>query len=310
VAAYAIRRVALAIPVVIGITIGAFALIHLVPGDPARILLGARASPEAVAQLRQELSLDRPLVGQYLQFVGGASHLDFGDSIQQHTSVSSLLGGRIAATAMLLALAVLLAVLVAVPLAIASARHRNRASDHAIRLVTMVTFAMPAFWLGLLLALVFGLELGWLPTSGYGSDTGGRLRSLVLPAVTIALYLAPMLLRTLRSSIIETLQTEFVEAAHARGFSNRRVMLGHVLRNSMIAMVTILGINIGFLLTGAVVVENVFAIPGMGSLLVSAVISRDYPVIEALTLLFGLAVIAINLVTDLSYAWLDPRVRL
>jgi peptide/nickel transport system permease protein len=310
VGAYLLRRILQAIPVLIGITLASFFLIHLVPGDPARIVLGARATPSAVATLNEQLGLDQPLPTQYLNFVTGALHLDFGESITQHTAVGSLLTERIPVTFFLLLYSVVISILVAVPLAIASALRRNRATDHLIRLFSMLTFAMPSFLLGLFLILIFALNLELLPTSGYGEGFVGHLRSLTLPAITVGLYLAPILLRTLRVGIIETLGTEYVEAARARGLSERRILLKHVLRNSLVSTVTVLGLNIGFLLSGLVIVENVFALPGLGSELVSSIGNRDYPTIQALTLIFGVAVVTINLLTDMLYAVLDPRVRL
>lgn len=308
--AYILRRVLQAIPVLIGITLASFLLIHLVPGDPATIILGAHATPEAVANLNHQLGLDEPVLAQYWDFVSGAVTLDFGDSIKQNTAIGPILGERIPVTAFLLLYSVAISIVVAVPLAIASALRRNRATDHLIRLFSMVTFAMPSFLLGLLLILFFSLKLGWLPTAGYGDGFTGHLRSLTLPAITVGLYLAPILLRTLRVGIIETLDTEFVEAARARGLSERRIVFKHVLRNSLVSTVTVLGLNIGFLLSGLVIIENVFALPGLGSELVNSIFSRDYPLIQALTLIFGVAVVAINLLTDLAYAKLDPRVRL
>jgi peptide/nickel transport system permease protein len=310
VTAYILRRVLQAIPVLIGITLASFLLIHLVPGDPATIILGAHATPEAVANLNHQLGLDEPVLAQYWDFVSGAVTLDFGDSIKQNTAIGPILGERIPVTAFLLLYSVAISIVVAVPLAIASALRRNRATDHLIRLFSMVTFAMPSFLLGLLLILFFSLKLGWLPTAGYGDGFTGHLRSLTLPAITVGLYLAPILLRTLRVGIIETLDTEFVEAARARGLSERRIVFKHVLRNSLVSTVTVLGLNIGFLLSGLVIIENVFALPGLGSELVNSIFSRDYPLIQALTLIFGVAVVAINLLTDLAYAKLDPRVRL
>jgi len=174
----------------------------------------------------------------------------------------------------------------------------------------MVTFAMPSVLLGLRLIPFCSLKLGWLPTACYGDTFPEHVKSLTLPAITVGLYLAPILLRTLRVGIIETLGTEFVEAARARGLSERRVVLKHVLRNSLISTVTVLGLNVGFLLSGLVIIENVFALPGMGSELVNAILARDYPMVQALTLIFGVAVVMINLLTDLLYAQLDPRVRL
>jgi peptide/nickel transport system permease protein len=310
VSAYILRRILQAIPVLIGITLASFLLIHLVPGDPARIVLGAHASPSAIATLNAQLGLDQPLFGQYWDFLSGAVTLDFGDSITQKTAIGPLLGEKTPVTLFLLLYSVVISILVAVPLAIASALRRNRATDHAIRLFSMVTFAMPSFLLGLLLILFFSLKLGWLPTAGYGEDFLGHLRGLTLPAITVGLYLAPILLRTLRVGIIETLGADFVEAARARGLSERRIVLKHVLRNSLVSTVTVLGLNIGFLLSGLVIIENVFALPGLGSELVNSVLAQDYPMIQALTLIFGFAVVAINLLTDLAYAKLDPRVRL
>lgn len=308
--AFLARRAALALPVLAGLLVAAFLLIRLIPGDPTTLLLGIRASDEAQAALRAKFALDLPLSDQFLAFLRGALVLDFGDSIVHRAPVSSILGTRIAVTAGLLLLAVLIALLIAVPLGLLSALRRNRLTDHLIRLASMVTFAMPAFWLALVLVMVFSLWLGIFPTSGLGRDPVDVPRRLFLPALTIGLYLAPVLLRTLRSSVIETLGHEFVEAARSRGLSERRVIGRHVLRNSLVTMVTLLGVNIGFLLSGAVVVENVFALPGLGSLLVSSIIARDYPVVQALVLVFGLGVLLVNLATDLAYARLDPRVRL
>ena len=308
--AYLLKRAVQAIPVLIGISLAAFILIHLVPGDPARIILGAQATPKAVATLNEQLGLDRSLPAQYLDFITGAVHLDFGESIVQHTSVNSIIGSRAEVTLLLLLYAVLISIVIAVPLAIASALRRNRPVDHGIRLFSTLTFAMPSFLLGLLLILFFSLDLELLPTSGYGEGFTGHLRSLTLPALTVGLYLAPILLRTLRVGIIETLGTEYVEAARARGLSERRIIFKHVLKNSLISTVTVLGLTVGFLLSGLVIIENVFSLPGLGSELVSSIVGRDYPVIQALTLIFGVAVVAINLLTDLFYAYLDPRVRL
>ncbi len=307
---YIVRRIFQAIPVLIGITLATFILIHLVPGDPARIVLGAQANPKAVATLNGQLGLDQPLISQYFNFVTGALTLDFGDSIIQKTAIGPILTERIPVTAFLLLYSVVISIVIAVPLAVLSAIKKNRAADHAIRLFSMVTFAMPSFLLGLLLILFFGLQLGWLPTSGYGDGFVEHFRSLTLPALTVGLYLAPILLRTLRVGIIETLDTEFIEAARARGLGERRILFKHVLRNSLVSTVTILGLNVGFLLSGLVIIENVFALPGLGTELVNAILERDYPVIQALTLVFGVAVVAISLLTDLAYAKLDPRVRL
>jgi peptide/nickel transport system permease protein len=191
-----------------------------------------------------------------------------------------------------------------------SALRRNRPTDHVIRIVTTIGVGMPAFWFGLILVRFFSLDLGLLPVAGYGSGFIGHLQNLTLPAVAVGVYLAPLVIRTLRSSLIETLSTDFITAARARGFREGRVIGKHALRNALISTITILAINVGYLISGSVVIENVFNIPGLGSLLVSSMQMRDFPTISALTLLFGVLVLAVNLAADLSYAIVDPRIRL
>ena len=203
-----------------------------------------------------------------------------------------------------------MALVIAVPLGIISATRRNRLGDHGIRLLTMVTFAMPTFWLALMLVQLLSLKLDLLPVSGYGEGLVGVLRSLTLPALALSLFLAPMLTRTLRASLIDALHADYVDAARARGFSQVRVVGKHAMRNSLIPLITVLSINVGFLLSFTVVVENVFQIPGLGSLLVQSVLTRDYPIIQSLVLVFGVMVILINLLADLAYSLVDPRITL
>lgn len=307
---YISRRIVQSILVLFAVTIIAFSLIHLVPGDPVRLMLGTRATDEAIAILRAQLGLDKPLPQQYIEFVLNAARLDFGTSLFLRTAIGPLILARAKNSAGLLIYSIVVSLLIAVPLAILAAVRRNRPADHLVRLFTTITFAMPAFWTAILLVLIFSIRLDLFPTSGLGEGVAQYILSLTLPAITIGFYLAPVLLRSLRASLIETLSAEFVEAARARGLSERRVLLKHVLRNSLIAMITVLGVNIGFLISGAVVIENVFSIPGLGSLMVTSIIARDYPVIVALTLVFGAIVIFVNLLVDLSYAILDPRIRI
>lgn len=307
--AFAGRRLAQAIPVLLIITVAAFSVIHLVPGDPARVMLGSRATDEAVQVLREQLGLDKPLVTQYLDFLKAAMRLDFGDSLFQRTAIGPIVAARAVHSLALVAYAVLISLVIAVPLALLSAIRRNLLADHVVRALTTLAFCMPSFWTALLLVLLFSIHLKFFPTSGLGDSPLAYLASLTLPAVSIGLYLTPILLRSLRASLIQTLGAEFVEAARARGFGEARILFKHVLRNSLIAMLTILGINVGFLISGAVIVENVFSIPGLGSLMVAAIVQRDYPVIVALTLVFGVVVVAANFLVDLSYALLDPRIR-
>jgi peptide/nickel transport system permease protein len=304
------RRALDAIPVLVGITLFSFALIHLAAGDPVLILLQGHATPANVAALKHQLGLDRSLPVQYWQFLRGAATFSFGESFEYRTSVGAIVGPRVPVSLLLILYSLLLAILIALPLAYMAALGRGRPRDHAIRLGTTVAFAMPSFWVGLILALILSLELGWLPPSGYGTTFPEHMRGLTLPATTLALTLSPLLIRVLRSSLIDTLGTEYVQASRARGLSEARVLGKHVLRNSLTSTVTLLSLLFSVLLSGAVVVENVFAIPGLGSLLVSSVSARDFPIVQALTLLFGVAVVLVGLVADLVYAALDPRVRL
>jgi len=298
------------VPVIVGITLASFVLIHLVPGDPIRIMLGGKATKEHVAEVSHTLKLDRPLPVQYLTFVGGATHGDLGESIIQRRPVSGIVSERIGPSIFLLIYATLIGVVLALPLGILSALRHNRPLDHAIRLLTLVAFAMPSFWLALILIRTFSLDLGIFPVSGYGTGFVGHVRNLTLPALTIGLFLTSMLVRSLRSSLIDVFSEEYVEAARARGLSESRVVLRHSLRNALIATLTVLAVNLGFLIGGAVVIEKVFDIPGLGQLLVDSIFTRDFPVLQGLTLVFGLLVIAINLLSDLAYAVIDPRVRL
>jgi len=304
------RRLLQTLPVIAGITLASFVLIHLVPGDPIRIMLGGKASAERIAELKHELKLDRSLPSQYVTFVTGAAHGDLGQSIILRRPVSGIVGERIEPSVFLLAYATLIGIVLSLPLAIVSALKRNRPVDHIIRLLTLVSFAMPPFWLALILIRNLSLKLGIFPVSGYGQGFFGHIQSLTLPAVTIGLFLTSMLVRSLRSSLIDVFSEEYVEAARARGLSESRVVLRHSLRNALISTLTVLTVNLGWLIGGAVVIEKVFDIPGLGQLLVDSIFTRDFPVLQGLTLVFGVLVIAINLLSDLAYAAIDPRVRL
>jgi peptide/nickel transport system permease protein len=307
---YVGSRLLQTIPVLFGITVASFLLIHLVPGDPARIQLGPHASEAQVSQLRHQLGLDRSLLSQYVTFVKGAVQLHFGESLALHQVVGKLIGSRVGVTALLVGYSLVISLLLTVPFAMLAAIKRDHAIDHVIRVMGMVFFGMPMFWLGLLLILLFGLELRWFPTGGYNGGFPGVFESLTLPALTLGLAMAPLFLRSLRASIIHTLDAGFVEAARARGFSVRRVLLRHVLRNASIDTVTLVGVTISGLLSWTVVIENVFALPGLGTLLVTSVSARDFPTIQGLVVVLAVSVVVINLLTDVAYAAIDPRVRL
>jgi peptide/nickel transport system permease protein len=307
---YLALRIGQAILVIVGVSFCAFVLVRLVPGDPVRLVLGPKAPESAVLAVRHSLGLDRPLLSQYVTYLGEIVRGHLGTSITQRIPVSSIVGPRIVPSLLLIGYALLIAVGISIPFGIIAATHRNRAADHAIRGVSTVTLAMPTFWLGVILALLFGVKLKILPTSGYGNSFSEHLQSLTLPAVTVGVLVAPLLMRTLRSSVSEILGREFVEAAHARGLADRRVLYAHVLRNALLPLVTVLGVLLGALLSWTVAAENVFNIPGLGSLLVSSVTQRDFPTIQALLWIFGSVVVVVNLLTDLAYLVLDPRVRL
>ena len=305
---YIANRLLQMMPVVFGISLVGFFAIHLVPGDPIQIMMHGHASPETVAAARAQLGLDRPLLEQYGRFLKLAVTGDFGQSIIQKQAVGSIVGERVLPTVLLLLCSTVLAILLALPLSLVSARYSDRLVDHAIRIGGMVGFAMPPFWVGLLLMLFFGLYLGWLPVSGLGDDFADRARHLFLPSATIALFLAPILVQSLRSAMLEVMTSDYIEVARAKGLTPRRILLKHVLRNALIPVITILAVNIGWLLSGAVIVEYVFSYPGLGSLLVRAVSYRDYPIIQGLSIVFGVLVIFVNLMADLSYILVDRRV--
>ncbi len=305
---YILRRLLEMVPALIGITLIAFFLIKFIPGDPIQILSGGKATPETISRMRKEWGLDKPLPVQYVLFLGNAVRGDLGRSIIQRTAVSKLISQRIGNSLFLLGYAAVIAVILTLILSVISAQRADQPIDHSIRVAGMVTFAMPSFWLGLLLLLLFGLKLDWFPISGAGEGFWGHLEYLFLPALAIALGLAPILIVSLRSSLLDIMQAEYIEAAHSKGLSESRVMTKHVLRNALIPTITILAVNMGFLIGGAVVVETVFSVPGLGQLLVRSVLNRDYPTIQALTLIFGIIVMMINLIADLSYAVVDPRV--
>lgn len=307
---YLIRRVALAAVVLFGLLVATFFIIHLVPGDPVRIVLAGRASPETIVRVRHQLGLDRPLLSQFWLYVSNTFRGNFGTSFTLSSPVAQILGQRVGPSLALIGYGMLLSLLFGVPLAIAAALRPNGWLDNEIRLATTLTFAMPSFWFGLMLALVFGLKLGLLPVAGYSGGIGGILRTLTLPALALGLSLAGVVVRTLRSSLLEVLQSEYIEAARSRGLRELRVVGKHALRNSVMNTLTILSVNIGFLIGGTVVLEQVFQIPGLGSLLVEAVQKRDYQLVQALSLLAGAAVVFASLAADIVQAFLDPRVRL
>lgn len=308
--AYVLRRLVATVPVLFGISLIVFFMIHLVPGDPAKTLLGIRATDQAVAALHKSFGLDKPLWQQYLDFMGRLAHGDLGRSFFYNVDASELVSGRLPATLWLVVSATVLALLISVPLAVLAASRRGSALDQAIRAVPLVGLGMPAFWVGIMLVLIFGLKLRLFPVSGFGDDVAGHLRSIVLPALTVALALTPILIRSLRTSMIAVLDSDYVVTARAKGLTHRRIILSHTLRNAAVSSVTVLGVNVAYLVGSTLVVERVFALPGIGTLMLDSIFNRDFAVVQAVTLVFAVMVVTINLLTDLAHAALDPRVEL
>lgn len=301
---FLLRRVLLTIPVLIGVATLVFSLIHLVPGDPVYAMLGESASPQDVAALRSRLGLDRPLVVQYVGFMTDAATGNLGVSIRTNQPVTRMIAERLPATFELAIAAMMIAVAIAIPLGILAAVRSGTVVDLGASTLALVGISMPTFWLGPLLAIVFSVGLGWLPVSGRGTWA-----NLVLPALTLGAPLAAVLARMTRASVLEELRELYVLAARARGVSRARAVLVHAFRNSLIPIVTVLGLQLGSVLTGAVITETIFAWPGVGRLLVQSISGRDYPAVQGCILLIASTYVSANLIVDVAYGVLDPRIR-
>jgi ABC-type dipeptide/oligopeptide/nickel transport system permease component len=301
---FLVRRLLLTVPVLAGVATLVFALIHLIPGDPAQAILGETASEEEVAALRTRLGLDRPLIEQYAGFLSSTVQGDLGTSLRSNAPVAREITDRLPATLELAAAAMFVAIGVSIPLGIIAAVRRGTFVDHAATTVALAGTSIPNFWLGPLLALVFAVELGWLPVSGRGT-----LANLVLPAISLGAALAAILARMTRASLLEELREPYVQAARARGASHSRAVLRHAFRNSLIPVVTLIGLQFGAVLTGAVITETIFAWPGIGRLLIQSIGFRDYPIVQGCVLFIAVTYVGMNLLTDLVYGALDPRIR-
>ncbi|MHB1432287.1 MAG: ABC transporter permease [Streptosporangiaceae bacterium] len=306
---FVVHRILMLVPVAIGVTIIVFFMIHLIPGDPARTILGIHATPRAVAILHRQWGLNQPLVSQYWLFMDRLVHGNLGQSLFYGAPAASLILTRVPATLWLVGYAAVLAIVISVPLAMIAASRKDGIRDHLVRAIPLLGLGMPSFWLGILLIYALAINTHLFPVSGYGTGFGGHLHAMFLPALTVAIALAPVVIRSLRASMLNVLGAEYITTARAKGVPARRLFARHVLRNAVIPAVTVLGINIGFLIGGTVVIENVFAIPGIGELMINSILQRDFPVVQGVTLVFGVLVVLVNLLADLSYAALDPRVR-
>ncbi len=303
--AYLLSRLLTAVWVMFGVASLVFFILHWVPGDPVEVMLGESAAVADREALREALGLNLPVIEQWTRFLTNTLRWDLGESLYYQQAVSSLLAQRFAATLELAAAAFLIAVLIALPTGILAAARRGRAADLTAMGFSLLGVSIPNFWLGPLLVLAFSLGLGWFPVSGRSG-----LLSLVLPAITLGTGLAAILSRMVRSSLLEVMNEDFIRTARAKGLPSSAVWLRHGMRNAWLPILTLLGIQLGALLGGAVITETVFNWPGLGTLLVESIQRRDYPVVQGCVLLISLCYVAINLLTDLLYARIDPRIRL
>jgi peptide/nickel transport system permease protein len=307
-AAYIRKRLILMVFVVFGVTVVIFGMVHFLPGDPATILLGERATAQNVAALREQLGLNRSLPEQYWLFVSGLVRGEMGTSLAFRQPVRDMVVSRLPISIGLAVYAMLMAAALTLVFGLLAAVNKGGWVDQVIRVLFLLILTTPNFWFGILLILVLALGLKWFPVAGFGNTLQEHVWYLFLPALTLALQLAAVLIRNLRSQVILTLRSDYVRTARAKGLLERIVLLQHVLRNALLSTVTIFGLQFGYLVGGALVIETVFAIPGLGQLLFTSITSRDYPVVQAITILTAVLVIVVNLLVDLSYSWLDPRV--
>jgi peptide/nickel transport system permease protein len=309
---YLLRRLGTVVPVLLVVSVVVFSLIHLTPGDPVTIMLREEADPATAATLRRQLGLDRPLPVQYLTWLGHALRGDLGRSIRTNQPVAEAIRQRMPVTLSLAAAALLGALLVGLPAGILAAVRRNSAVDLLTAALAVSGVSLPTFWLGVLLVFWFSVTLGWLPPIGWVSpsrDLVGWLRSLILPAVTLGTAIAAVVMRMTRTSLVEVLDVDYIRTARAKGLAERRILLGHALRNALIPVVTEVGLQAGALLGGAVITETIFALPGIGRLLVDAIFQRDFPIVQGVVLVLAVNFLAVSFLVDLAYAWLDPRIR-
>jgi peptide/nickel transport system permease protein len=306
---YIARRLVQMIPVVFGITLILFFMLRLIPGDPASVMLGERATDAAVARINHELGLDQPIYVQYGYFLRDLATLNLGTSIKYQIPVATLLGQKLLVSLSVVGVTLVLTIVIAFPLGVLAALKKDSLIDNVVRSLFVVLMLMPSFWVGILLIIFFSVQLGLFPVSGIGSGLLDNLHHLFLPALTIALAITPVLVRALRSSILDALSADYVRTARAKGLRERAVITAHVLRNALIPAITLLGLSIGGLMGGTVILEKVFALPGAGALLIDSIGARDYPVVQAATMVFATMVILVNLLTDIVYSFLDPRVR-
>jgi peptide/nickel transport system permease protein len=302
-------RLIQSIPVAFGVTLIVFFMARLLPGNPALALLGQRATPASVAALSKQLGLNTPIWEQYFGFIGRIFQGNLGTSITYQQPVTTLLAQAIPVTMSLLGLALLFSLVISIPLAALAAFRPGGARDLGVRGFTLLGQGMPQFWLGIMLILLLAVGLRAFPVGGYGNSAGDHLYYLFLPALTLAITMCPTIIRSLRSSMIDVLESEYVGTAKSKGSYGAALFRGHVLRNAAIPTVSVIGVNLGFLVGGSLVIEKVFALPGLGSMMINAIFTRDFPTIQGVTLFVALFVVVVGILTDVVYTMLDPRVN-
>jgi peptide/nickel transport system permease protein len=310
--AYSLKRLLATIPVMAVVAVLVFALLRLTPGDPAAIIAGSAATTQDVEGIRAKLGLDQPLVAQFFVWIGSMARGDFGESFYFKKQVAELVGDRIEPTLMLALTTMALSIAIAVPLGVIAAYRQGTWVDRVVMGFSVLGFSVPVFVIGYALIYVFAIELNWLPVQGYQplrEGLWGCLERLVLPSVTLSVIYVALIARITRTSMLEVLSEDYIRTARAKGLSNRVVLMRHALRNAAVPIVTVIGIGIALLIGGVVVTESVFSIPGLGRLTVDAVLARDYPTVQAVILLFSFVYVLVNLLVDLSYTVLDPRIR-
>jgi len=306
--AFIVKRLITLVPLLVGIVFVVFLLLKITPGNPAREAVGLRASPQAVAQAAREMGLDQSVFGQFIHYLSGAIHGNLGYSFKTNSSVISVLKPQAPITVWLIVVGVLLSILLSVPPAVIAALRPDGVVDHVVRGLSVFALSMPIFWVGIMLITIIALPTGAFPVGGFGSGFFGHLRDITLPALTMALAIAPVLVRSLRATVIEVLESDYVSAARSLGVSGPRLLRRFVMRNALSPMVTLLAVQTGYFLFAAVIVETTFNLPGLGQGLVSAVDNDDFPLVQGYTLVFAVAIVLIYLLSDIVVSLLDPRV--
>ena len=309
---YLIKRIFILMVTLLLVSITVFAVLMVIPGDPAQIILGIHATPETLQGLRHKLGLDQSVTVQYIRYMKNLAAGDLGRSITYDVPIHSLILSRLQVTVPLAILSMIFAIALSIPMGIYSALHRNQPGDYGIMVFSQIGLAVPAFWAGILLILLFAVTLHWFPAGGFsswGEDPIKALNALLLPSLSLGMVRAAVLTRMTRSSMLEILGEDYIRTARSKGLSERRVIYKHAFRNAIIPVITIIGLQIGDLLAGAIIIENVFYLPGVGRLVFEAIGQRDLPVIQGVVLFIAMVIVIINFITDVSYAYLDPRIR-